>query len=67
MPWDGCCVLAAEMKHGLIFGTKRDYQPFTSSMMTKKKKRLKSMGGKCRGMGAAIAAENSQRGDKSWH
>ena len=35
--------------------SKRDYQPFTSSMMDEKKEKVekKSMGGKCRGMGAA--------------
>ena len=35
--------------------SKRDYQPFTSSMMDEKKEKVekKAMGGKCRGMGAA--------------
>ena len=35
--------------------SKRDYQPFISSMMDEKKEKVekKAMGGKCRGMGAA--------------
>jgi hypothetical protein len=40
--------------------SKRDYQPFTSSMMDEKKEKVekKAMGGKCRGMGAATRGGN---------
>ena len=40
--------------------SKRDYQPFISSMMDEKKEKVekKAMGGKCRGMGAATRGGN---------